>query len=350
MMATENNFHCSMHFLQRIEMKNFEAFAKLKLESLVAECEIHKEYGEAALRQKNLYRSPNGYFEWNTQLKICFAAGSSLVAVRSYEGRDVLTAKVGELTRESVLNMAPPRYLSKELCEAFMQTPVPVLTKDVLEVLPYMHIMLPRNFVFDHYGDEVVSLVVKAGEAYPKETEEETEKMREMCKVYFPDAVVTPKGLHGSQGIQVATITTNGSNFWQEFIDENAKSWHEENIKHRKNSGYDKRETEVIVRIAINSLLVHLYEPRLITKDLSAPTKGIGFKKGPGKDPIAPTWIGKGFRYERDRQAALPGRERASGAIRAHWRRGHWHSYLVNKGKKDRIVKWVKPVYVKGCA
>jgi hypothetical protein len=331
-------------------MKPFEDFKRFTIESLIDKYEINKQYGEAGLKQKNLYASPSGYLEWDTQLKICFAAGTSYVGIESYKAKDVLTIKVGELARNAIFQMAPPRYLSKELCEAFMQTPVPELTKDILEVLPFMHIMLPRNFVFDHYNDEVVSLVVKTGEMYPDATDEDWEMSQDMCKKLFPGAAITPKEIRGSCGIQIVTITSEGCNFWQQFIDEHAKSWHNENVKYTEKSGYEYDATERIIRIVINSLLVHIYEPELITKDLRVPTKGVGFGRKPGRQPIGPTWIGRGFRYERDRQGPSQGQRKTSGAVRAHWRRGHWHSYLVNKGKTDRIVKWVKPVYVKGCA
>lgn len=31
-----------------------------------------------------------------------------------------------------------------------------------------------------------------------------------------------------------------------------------------------------------------------------------------------------------------------------HWRRGHWHRYRIGEGRKEVVLKWVKPVRVKG--
>jgi len=32
-----------------------------------------------------------------------------------------------------------------------------------------------------------------------------------------------------------------------------------------------------------------------------------------------------------------------TGTIARHWVRGHWHTYLVGKGRSERLLKWVMP-------
>jgi hypothetical protein len=326
----------------------FNLLKKTSFDSIASLCETDKDYSTFVKSRLDLYKSPPGYFPWNIHLKAVFTASGSVTAAKNYQSGDYIGAKVGEHSREVLENNAPARFLSRELCEAFMNTPIPALTKDILEVLPYMHIMLPRGIVFDHCGDEIVSLMVKAGELYPKSNEMQDKMNRELCKKYFPDSIITPKHMHGATGVQLVTVTENGCNCWQEYIDESSRSWHSENIKYSEKSGYDKKETEMVMRVGINSLLVHLYEPELITVEKARETRGQGFSGGPGKSPLSVTWIGNGFRYLREKETALPGQEGAKGAVRAHWRRGHWHSYLVNKGRTDRVVKWVKPIYVRG--
>lgn len=321
-------------------------FAKTTVLQLASKINDHPGYIDAANSQENLYKSPSGYLSWNIHIRTCFLSGTAEVAIKGYESRDVLCVKVGELAREAVLERAPARYISKELCEAFMQTPIPVLPKEVIDILPYVHIILPRGLVKDHMGDEVVSLIVRSGCLYPENLPNE-ELGRELMKTFFPNEIMTPKELLGASGIQVATITPQGSNFWQEFVDENAKSWQDEHIKQRENSGYQNGATEQIMRIAINSLLVHLYEPELITTDaIPKISSGTGFGRGPGKSPLGPTWIGKGFRYVREKTGGSAGQEQGRGNVRAHWRRGHWHTILHGKGKQERRVQWFKPVFV----
>ena len=195
-----------------------------QLASQIDECE---DYVKAAEQQEDLYRSPSGYLPWNIQLRACFMSGTAEVAIRGYAGNDILAVKVGELARETILHHAPARYITKEMCEAFMQTPIPVLSKEILDVLPWMHIILPRNFVFDHAGDEVVSLLVHCGVLYPENIPQEA-LGREIMKEFFPGEIETPPEYFGASGVQVATITPEGSNFWQEFIDKDAKSWQDE--------------------------------------------------------------------------------------------------------------------------
>lgn len=327
---------------------NLDLFRKPTVRQLASKITEHESYVEAAASQEDLYKSPSGYLPWNIHLRTCFLSGSVEVTIAGYRNSDVLCVKVGELAREAVIHKAPARYISKEMCEAFMQTPLPVLPKEVIDILPYVHILLPRNCVFDHMGDEVVSLIVRSGCLYPKDMPDD-QLGREIMKEFFPGEIMTPKELMGSSGIQVATITQEGSNFWQEFIDEDAKSWQDEHIKQREGSGYHNGATEKIMRVAINSLLVHLYEPELITTDPTPKaSSGTGFGGSPGKSPLGPTWIGKGFRYQREKTNAPGGQEQGRGNVRAHWRRGHWRSQPVGPKRQERKVLWIKPVFVTG--
>ena len=325
---------------------DLKLLAKPTVKQLASQINEREDYVKAAEQQEDLYKSPSGYLSWNIQLRACFLSGTTEVTIRGYTGKDILAVKVGELAREMILHRAPARYIAREMCEAFAQTPVPVLSKEILDVLPWMHIILPRNLVFDHAGDEVVSLFVHCGVLYPENIPQE-KLGREIMKEFFPEEIETPPEYFGASGIQVATITPEGSNFWQEFIDKDAKSWQEEHIKQRENSGYENEKTEMIMRIAINSLLVHLYEPELITTD-SVPkvASGTGFSRTLGKSPLGPTWIGKGFRYQRQRTRPSGGQEQGRGNVRAHWRRGHWHTILHGKGRQERRVQWFKPVFV----
>lgn len=314
----------------------------------IVKYETNKDQQSAFIDQCNLYRSPPGYLNWDAHLRMTFLSGSSTVAANNYAASDAIGVKVGEVTRDVVFNRGPARYLAKEMCEAFAQTPIPSLTKDVLEVLPYVHVMLPRQLVFDHMNDEVFSLVIRTGELYPVMNEEEKKMQKAMINTFFKDENSIPENMIGAHGIQIATMTVAGCNFWQEFVDEDAKSWYEENVKHKDRSGYQNEATERIMRIGINSLLVHLFEPELITTDRAqSVTKGLGFARSAEKQPLPPTWIGKSFRYERQKQHGLNKSSAEKKSIRAHWRTGHWHSYLIGKGRTERIIKWIKPVYVR---
>mgnify|MGYP003328580573 FL=1 len=324
-----------------------EAFQRASVSQFAAHVSEDSDYTQKALEQEYLYRSPKGYVDWKIHLRSAFASGAAVVTTRAFQSSDLIGVLTGNLSHEAIMNNAPARYISKEMCLAFAQTATPVLTKDILNVLPYMHIILPRHTIYDHHGDEVYSLIVKTGCVIPHQSQEEIEFQREIGKTVFPNEAIIPDSLIGASGVEVAVMTSDGASFWREFIDENAKSWHEETVKNMDSSGYTRKETECVMRIAINSLLVHLYEPGLITTDKPVAASGAGFAKSAsaGKSQLSPTWIGKSFIYNRETKSAKDERENKA-SVRSHWRRGHWHTVLHGPKRSERRVQWFKPVYV----
>jgi hypothetical protein len=70
--------------------------------------------------------------------------------------------------------------------------------------------------------------------------------------------------------------------------------------------------------LAINALLVQLYQPELLTTGPAAKVpSGKGFSRGGDPDgaasPQGPVWIGKDFRLDRTPSAATPGAPAGSG-------------------------------------
>jgi len=297
----------------------------------------------------DLYKSPRQYIGWNFYVKMISIMGSQHMSALSYLERDCQSGIVSEICRQAIAANAPARYISKELCEAFMRTPTPLLTQEALGVLPYLHILLPRHLVYDADGEEVQALMVKTGELHPTLSRKERE-LQEECNRHLGGSTIPPL-LEGARGIEVATISETGSYFWIDYIDENAKSWYDDNVRYGEGKDITEASTniETIARIAVNSLLVHLYEPELISTDKKqSVTKALGFNKSVGKQPLAITWIGKSFHYQRAQENKKSEKHGEKKIIRAHWRRGHWHSYLQGVGRTQRTVKWIKPIYVRG--
>jgi hypothetical protein len=107
--------------------------------------------------------------------------------------------------------------------------------------------------------------------------------------------------------------------------------------------------------LAINALLVQLYQPELLSTGPAAKVpSGKGFSGGGDPDgavsPQGPVWIGKDFRLDRTPRAATPGAPTSSGGSntsrRPHWRRGHWHTVLHGEKRQSRRMQWFQPVYV----
>ena len=107
--------------------------------------------------------------------------------------------------------------------------------------------------------------------------------------------------------------------------------------------------------LAINALLVQLYQPELLTTSPAAKVpSGKGFSAGSADDtgpvrPQGPVWIGKDFRLERSPKSA-PNATSPGSAIssprRPHWRRGHWHTVLHGEKRQMRRMQWFQPIYV----
>lgn len=342
-----------LQLLQLPEQKNSNTrigvYLSGPIKKLLDELGESETYQSICSEKVDLYKSPSGYTKWNFYLKIISMIGSQYMQSASLYAKDYISGIIGELCRQALAANAPARYISKELCEAFMRTPVPTLTKDILDVLPFVHIILPRNFIYDADGEEVQALLVKTGELHPKLSKEERELQEEYNR-YLGGSTIPPL-LEGARGVEVATVSETGSYFWVEYVDENAKSWYDENVRYKDgvDTKEDMRDIEKISRIAINSILVHLYEPELITTDKQpSATKALGFNQSKGRQPLSTTWIGKSFRYKREQRTSNNKEGDSRKAVRAHWRRGHWHSYLQGPGRKERTIKWIKPIYVRG--
>lgn len=286
------------------------------------------------------YRSPSGFLGWNEYVKFCLVVGCATSLAASVQSGDAKGAISSTNYRSAVTSCAPARYLSKQIVESFAQTAIPELPKEITGVFPDVHLMLPRKTVFDTEGDEVIAILVRSGKLY---AEEITEEKKQIMKTFFPKERVAPPQLLGAEGLQIVTMTSGGIDVFEEFLSPDAKSWHESNVKYVDDSKYQDEWTMRITRIAINSLLVHLYEPELITVDRAPTTRGLGFS-GDKKQPLPVTWIGKTFKRQgqkRDQISADP-----KSHVRSHWRRGHWHTVVCGKGRQERKVQWFRPVFV----
>lgn len=96
--------------------------------------------------------------------------------------------------------------------------------------------------------------------------------------------------------------------------------------------------------LAINTLLVQLYQPELLTTGPAAKVpSGKGFSAGAADaagavSPQGPVWIGKDFRLDGTPRAPFEGTAAGSSSAsrRPHWRRGHWHTVLHGEKRQSR--------------
>jgi hypothetical protein len=286
----------------------------------------------AILGQENLYRSPTGYLDWDTHLKVCVAHLNENTINTAYSRRDGLELMTIGACVNALRHKAPARYVSKEICEAFVNTPIPDVGAELSSVFPALHIFLPRNYLFDWEGCEIPSIVIRPGVLRPEGVEPSP-----LPSIWdnMEGFIEVPPDVRNAPTLDIVAFTGTGAipitfvGGWSQPAD--------------AEKAFTYRSLE---RIAVNSLLVHLYESELITADSSNSTApGTGFGQNAKKGSLPTTWIGKTFRYQRedDRGPGVP-----RGPVQSHWRRGHWHTVLHGKQKAQRRTQWFKPVYVGG--
>jgi hypothetical protein len=296
---------------------------------------------------RDLYRSPSGFTPWNTHLQRCaYYANPEVIKLAGSLG-DRTQATVGAMCIEALCEQAPARYLSLELGEALMRTPHPPITADILDILPRMHLLLPKGLLIAEDGLPVEALLIRAGRLHEPLSAEERQEAEEYIRRNGKLQLIPPE-LEGADGIMVAAFTSVAAYSWVEYLAPEAKQVHHALDFLESVEDDDVRSlTETIARLAVNALLIHRHEPELISTDPAPPRKrGTGF--GASKDarqPLAPTWIGKSFQRSRSTAAAATTGERR-GPVRAHWRRGHWHTVVHGAGRNQRRLQWFRPVFV----
>jgi len=298
----------------------------------------------SVVSQRNMYTSPPGYLKWETHFRICASYLSEKVLSRATMSKEAVEYSVAKICLQAVACKAPARYISKEICEAFINTSIPSTERELAEIFPALHIFLPRNYLFDWENCEITSLVVHPGVLRPegKEIDQETRVYAKMALNHFSSGIYSPpEDLCNVPVFSIAGVTSTGCVANSYIGGEGAilNKGKESEIPARR-SVYEK-----INRIAINALLIHLHEPELITIDVMTANesgKGFGKSKKPGTS-LPVTWIGKNFRYQRE-QPPGPGASRVS--VKSHWRRGHWHTILHGKKRQQRRTQWFKPIYV----
>lgn len=296
---------------------------------------------------RDLYRSPAGFTPWNSHLQRCaYYANPKIIQLAASIG-DRVQVTVGGLCLEALAEQAPARYLSQELGEALMRTPHPPITADVLDILPQLHLLLPRGLLLSEDGLPIEALVIKAGQLHAPMSEQERQQAAAEMRRHGELPMVPPE-LEGQSGVMVAALTATAAYGWTQYLEPEARERHQElDALEGEEDDAVRSLTETVARLAINSLLIHRHEPELISTDPAPPpVRGAGFGRQRGANPLAPTWIGKSFRREHRQVAAIASRSSERGPARAHWRRGHWHTVVHGSERRQRRLQWFRPVFV----
>jgi hypothetical protein len=288
-------------------------------------------------QEQHRYRSPRGFQSWANHLAYAALIEAGLEVMD--ELNDPIGFWAATTCRWARIVEAPPRFLAPELAEAFRRTPSPRLDEDFPQVLPCFRLMLPDGALFTE--DKVPIPVVIVAD------------LRAMADWLPPEA-------KRIGGISCVGLALDGSSYltrhsFEQIGERNptvddlshpAWHWDEQAVQ---------STNQRMEGLAINALLVQLYQPDLLSTAPAAKVRsGKGFAGGGDPDgtvsPQGPVWIGKDFRLDRTPRAATPGSPAGSGGSgttrRPHWRRGHWHTVLHGEKRQSRRMQWFQPVYV----
>lgn len=289
-------------------------------------------------KQKGLYRSPTGFPSWNAVLSRLVAHGQEMMATRLLIEDDHICNTVWRTSRNAVLNQAPVRFISPELCESFQKTPIPPLTEEMLGIYPSLIIVLPYGSLLGDEGENIDYLVVESNQGDDLWFTSEERKWLSLVR----KSPIAPLKLTASPpGIFVSASHFYNDYTWAGYLNGDDAG--------RMSLEADVRDViDRVGRIAISSLLAHLYEPELLTTE-PARRSGRGFGACAATS-LPVTWIGKNFRRHRATgSASAGGSDGSSGASRRpHWRRGHWHTVVCGEGRQERRMTWFRPVFVNG--
>lgn len=101
-----------------------------------------------------------------------------------------------------------------------------------------------------------------------------------------------------------------------------------------------------VERIVKNAILVYTYEKKHITEPTESELSfAKGFKPNDTVYYMPFRWLGKDFK-QTDKKHINTETADERMKMRSHWRKGHWHTVCTGTKRKERQVRWFKPVFV----
>lgn len=335
------------------------------------------------------YVSPNGFCNWNQYIER-YAINTSpqgmekLAQINHPMSTD---AAFMMLLNSKICSDLPAVYLTKELGAALSMTKVQSMP---VQKMPYeaFIIMVPEGMLIGDEGEKINAILCTTSENIKKMmdtfigfTNKIPEKYLDLARKAIFDRVNPSSWLEGLSGEKAGVFAFGLSwdectlfHSWQswrmptenlkipdnleeqfEVVDrcsdllpvEEVKDWKDWLAgKHALSANSADVNTQMM-QICKNVIMIYNYKQSLVTTQNLTPS-GQGFKRQAGQRKALPiTWLGQDFRFQTVPSTFQNSSGKNDGlSPAAHWRRGHWHTFLHGKGKKERKIQWVEPVYV----
>lgn len=197
------------------------------------------------------------------------------------------------------------------MAEAFRRTPSPHLDMELPQVLPRFRLMLPDGALFTEDGLPIPVVIVADLRAMADWLPPQAQRIGGISCVGLALDGTSYLTRHSFQqiGERYPTVDDLSHPVWQ---------WDEQAVQ---------STNQRMEGLAINALLVQLYQPELLSTGPAAKVRsGKGFAGGGDPDgmvsPQGPVWIGKDFRL--DRTPRSPSQASPAGSSSGTSRRPHW--------------------------
>ena len=225
---------------------------------------------------------------------------------------------------------APAYYLKDDLCNALINTNI-----DNLSLTEKPNVVNPNFFLLNSNNINDIKYSYIECHSWDKDND-------------YKDLLVNPKYRFD---VYVNFVIEPGKIYYYAF------NW--KNLKIFKILQFTEVADEVIkehFKTVVNLLLLMNQQPDIITEEY-IPSKIVPLQKKykvqSDIKPRAICWVGKDFTTrvvklkpkQNEDILVISGNTRK---VRPHWRRGHWHTVLKGKNRKERKMRWYQPVFVIG--
>lgn len=340
------------------------------------------------------WKSPYGYAPWGWVIHWLSRIGSAnfggdqkmlLDKLSEYKSDTEIRLQTNDevslIAQSFFENRGEPIWLTKEITEAFCHTDIPNFDPIENEVLPSFALMLPKHSfrMYEYDGDdnglnglptEILTILVVTNTFWRKRLREYLNNTKEFGK---------KKGYDPKQIEQFITDTFDEDNYLGNtdnsymlesgfkllalddkcgglLVDFNWKTGTKNlRLLDGKNGKPIKRSENEdccylgLINVVANAMLHLSHDTEYVTVKSPGVSRGTGFGDSDELPPQPATWIGEDYHQPKAKYEYPVDHVPTKGkSPRPHWRRGHNRFVCQGPGRKQRVLKWIKPVYVNG--
>tara|TARA_B100000131_G_scaffold310730_1_gene342725 strand:+ start:62 stop:1504 length:1443 start_codon:yes stop_codon:yes gene_type:complete len=349
-------------------------------------------------------------FHWMTRLRQDGFTQESIENVTnriSSKKRENCLEEAHLLGDEMMINRAEPIYLTKEILDDFYRTDIPSFDAVQNEILPSFVIMLPKNQIsiidYDHRNNHSITrntraILVVTNNCYRKRLRkyyndflelysEEQRDIYEGRTAHKGEILIDNMrkrlderldpinyidderdGYMFESGFKILALDDkcgavfadfnwkDGTKNFKVFESEDEIQTREAYKKDKNKKGNLDQNCQIsdtyagLINIVANTILTMSHHTEYVSVKSPMMPRATGFNQVGQEIPPQPaTWIGEGYNSEKPKYEYPDDHVPSKGTSpRPHWRRGHQRYVCQGPGRKQKVLKWIKPCYVNG--